>query len=52
VPGVRVISTGASLVDEILEARRGRELWRAFLYAALALLAVEMVLARPRRVPA
>jgi hypothetical protein len=52
VPGVRVISPGASLVDEILEARRGRELWRAFLYAALALLAVEMVLARPRRVPA
>ena len=49
---LRVISPGASLGDEILEARRGRELWRAFLYAALALLAVEMVLARPRRVPA
>jgi hypothetical protein len=47
-PGVRRITAGAALEDEILEARRGRELWRAFLYAALALLALEMVAARPR----
>jgi hypothetical protein len=47
-PGVRRIAPGAALEDEILEARRGRELWRALLYAALALLALEMVMARPR----
>ncbi len=51
-PGVRRIAPGAALEDEILEARRGRELWRAFLYAALALLALEMVMARPRGTPA
>ncbi len=42
------IEAGARLKDEVLQARYGRELWRAFLYAALALLAVEMYLARPR----
>ncbi len=51
-PGVRRLAPGAALEDEILEARRGRELWRAFLYAALALLALEMVMARPRGVSA
>ncbi|MCK4408494.1 MAG: hypothetical protein KAW67_00320, partial [Candidatus Eisenbacteria sp.] len=42
------IEPGARLGEEVLQARYGRELWRAFLYAALALLAVEMFLARPR----
>lgn len=42
------IERGARLEDEVLQARYGRELWRAFLYIALALLAVEMYLARPR----
>lgn len=42
------IEPGHELADEILEARRGRELWRVFVYAALALLALEMFLARPR----
>jgi hypothetical protein len=51
-PGVRRIAPGAALEGEILEARRGRELWRAFLYAALALLALEMVMARPRGISA
>ena len=44
------IDAGARLEDEVLQARYGRELWRAFLYVALALLAVEMYLARPRSV--
>ncbi|MCK4510301.1 hypothetical protein KAW64_01100, partial [bacterium] len=42
------IEAGARLEEEVLQARYGRELWRAFLYVALALLAVEMFLARPR----
>jgi len=42
------IEPGARLEEEVLQARYGRELWRAFLYVALALLAVEMFLARPR----
>jgi len=42
------IEAGARLGEEVLQARYGRELWRAFLYVALALLAVEMFLARPR----
>ncbi len=42
------IEPGAQLEEEVLQARYGRELWRAFLYVALALLAVEMYLARPR----
>jgi hypothetical protein len=42
------IEPGAGLGEEVLQARYGRELWRAFLYVALALLAVEMFLARPR----
>jgi hypothetical protein len=44
----RFVEPGEGLADEILEARRGRELWRVFVYAALGLLAVEMFLARPR----
>ena len=44
----RFIEPDDDLGDEILEARRGRELWRVFVYAALALLALEMFLARPR----
>jgi len=46
---VTFVDAGARLEDEVLQARYGRELWRAFLYVALALLAVEMYLARPRR---
>ena len=42
------IEPGAHLDEEVLQARYGRELWRAFLYVALALLALEMYLARPR----
>jgi len=42
------VEPGARLDEEVLQARYGRELWRAFLYVALALLAVEMFLARPR----
>jgi len=42
------IESGALLEEEVLQARYGRELWRAFLYVALALLAVEMYVARPR----
>ena len=45
---VTFVGEGARLEDEVLQARYGRELWRAFLYAALALLALEMYLARPR----
>ena len=47
---VTFIEAGVKLEDEVLQARYGRELWRAFLYVALALLAVEMYLARPRHV--
>jgi hypothetical protein len=42
------IEPGARLEEEVLQARHGRELWRAFLYVALALLGAEMYLARPR----
>jgi len=42
------IEPGARLEEEVLQARYGRELWRARLYVALALLVVEMYLARPR----
>jgi len=45
---VTFVGEGARLEDEVLQARYGRELWRAFLYAALVLLALEMYLARPR----
>jgi hypothetical protein len=49
-PGVDVrwIGSGEAVADAVLVARRGREIWRVFLYAALALLAVEMLLARQR----
>jgi hypothetical protein len=42
------IEPDARLEEEVLQARYGRELWRALLYVALALLGVEMYLARPR----
>jgi hypothetical protein len=42
------IEPGARLGEEVLQARYGRELWRAFLYVALALLALEMYVVRPR----
>jgi hypothetical protein len=45
---VTFVDGDAPLEDEVLQARYGRELWRAFLYVALALLALEMYLARPR----
>jgi hypothetical protein len=45
---VTFVNADARLADEVLQARYGRELWRAFLYVALALLALEMYLARPR----
>jgi hypothetical protein len=45
---VREIVEGGRLEEEITVARRGRELWRAFLYAALCLVALEMFVARPR----
>jgi len=45
---VTFIGEGEAVADAVLMARRGRELWRLFLYAALALLAIEMVIARPR----
>jgi hypothetical protein len=44
----RFVEPGEDLRDRILESRRGRELWRVFVYLALGLLAVEMYLARPR----
>ncbi len=42
------LSEGDELADAILVARHGRELWRVFVYAALALIAFEMWIARPR----
>ncbi len=48
---IRVIESGAGLEEEILVARHGRELWRAFVYVALMLLAAEMYVARPRFAP-
>ncbi len=44
---MKVIEPGAGLEEEILVARHGRELWRAFVYIALMLLALEMYVARP-----
>jgi hypothetical protein len=44
----RFIDPDAPLETEILESRHGRELWRVFVYAVLLLMALEMVLARPR----
>jgi len=46
---VRWIDDAGSIEGTILESRRGRELWRVFVYGALALLGLEMLLARPRR---
>jgi hypothetical protein len=45
---VSIVTPGAELKEEILVARHGRELWRTFVYIALALLALEMYVARPR----
>lgn len=42
------LDTNDELQDVVLRARYGRELWRVMLYLALALVAVEMFLARPR----
>jgi hypothetical protein len=52
IPGMefRVVDPGAPLETEVLEARRGRELWRLLVYIALGLIALEMLLARPRAV--
>jgi len=49
-PGLdfRVVSPDEPLEGAVLEARHGRELWRVLVYAALALIALEMFLARPR----
>ncbi len=46
---VRFIGESEVVAEAVLTSRRGRELWRVFLYAALALLAAEMFLARPRQ---
>lgn len=42
------IDPGVDIGGQVLAARRGRELWRVFVYVALALVALEMFLARPR----
>ena len=42
------IAPGVDIGGQVLAARRGRELWRVFVYVALALVALEMFLARPR----
>jgi hypothetical protein len=44
----RFIAPGGEIENRILEARYGRELWRVFVYVALGLVALEMVLARTR----
>jgi hypothetical protein len=44
----RFIAAGGGIENRILEARYGRELWRVFVYVALGLVALEMILARPR----
>lgn len=44
----RFIAPGVEIENRILEARYGRELWRVFVYVALGLVALEMVLARTR----
>ncbi len=43
-----ILAADIPLEDAILVARHGRELWRVFVYAALALVALEMWIARPR----
>ena len=45
---VAFVDTDRELAQQVLRARRGRELWRLCLYIALALVATEMVLARTR----
>jgi hypothetical protein len=42
------IDPGDDIARQILASRHGRELWRAIVYVALALVALEMFLARPR----
>jgi len=46
--GHQFMDPSSEVADRVMEARRGRELWRALVYAALALLAFEMYLARHR----
>lgn len=43
-----LVGADTPLADAILVARHGRELWRVLVYAVLALVALEMWLARPR----
>ncbi|MBD3348308.1 MAG: VWA domain-containing protein [Candidatus Eisenbacteria bacterium] len=42
------VDPGDDIEERVLASRRGRELWRVFVYVALALLALEMFLARQR----
>ena len=42
------MDAGDDIAQGILEARRGREIWRVLVYAAVVLLALEMYLARSR----
>jgi hypothetical protein len=44
------VAPDADMAEAVLQARRGQELWRVFIYAALLLVGVEMLLARPRYV--
>jgi len=44
----RFVNPGDDIEEYVLESRRGRELWRVFVYLALALLGLEMYLARQR----
>jgi len=46
--GFRFVSPDAEISGQIMEARRGREIWRALIYLALGLVAIEMIVARPR----
>ena len=43
-----VVDPDDDIGRQILAARHGRELWRVLVYVALALVALEMFLARPR----
>lgn len=42
------VEPDADMAGAVLQARHGQELWRVFIYAALLLVVVEMLLARPR----
>jgi hypothetical protein len=45
---VAFVDPSRSVSDDVLQSRYGRELWRVMLYAALALIALEMLIARSR----